>query len=134
MTTVRVTSEIDLDQLLDGMAQLETADLERLAAHISTLLAQRKAASLPQSETELLQQINQGLPEETQQRYNHLQAKLQAETITPAEHQELLTLIDTVEQADADRLQHLLTLAQLRQVPLNELMAQLCLQPPSIHA
>ena len=134
MTTVRVTSEINLDQLLDGMAQLETADLERLGTHISTLLAQRKAASLPQSETELLQHINQGLPEETQQRYHHLQAKLQAETITPAEHQELLTLIDTVEQADSDRLQHLLTLAQLRQVPRNELLAQLGLQPPAVHA
>ncbi|MFM2303968.1 MAG: hypothetical protein RLZZ135_1378 [Cyanobacteriota bacterium] len=43
----------------------------------------------------------------------------------PVEYQELLDLTDTVEQFDANRLQHLLALAQLRQVPLPELLQQL---------
>lgn len=136
MTSVQVTSQIniDLEQLLAGVAQLETADLERFNEQVSQLLAQRKVSSLPAQETELLQQINQGLPPEIQQRYDQLQAKLQAETISPEEHQDLLTLIDTVEQADAKRLEALVALAQLRQISLPDLMAQLDIQPPPVHA
>jgi hypothetical protein len=37
----------------------------------------------------------------------------------------LLKLIDIVEQTDADRLQHLIQLSQLRNIPLTELMQQL---------
>ncbi|MFG6099811.1 STAS/SEC14 domain-containing protein [Leptothoe sp. ISB3NOV94-8A] len=136
MTSVQVTSQIniDLDQLLAGVAQLETPDLERFTEQVTQLLAQRRVSSLPVQETELLQQINQGLPPEIQQRYDQLQAKLQAETISIDEHQNLLTLIDTVEQADAKRLEALMTLAQLRQVSLPDLMAQLDIEPPPVHA
>lgn len=136
MTSVQVTSQIniDLDHLLAGVAQLETPDLERFTEQVSQLLAQRKVSSLPAQETELLLQINQGLSPETQQRYDQLQAKLQAETISAAEYQDLLTLIDTVEQADAKRLEALMNLAQLRQVFLPDLMAQLGIQPPPVYA
>jgi len=136
MASVQVTSQIkiELDQLLGGVAQLETADLEKFVEQVNILLAQRKVARLSQPEAALLQQINQGLPEDTQHRYNELRAKLQAETITPDEHQELLSLVDIIEQADADRLQHLIELSQLRQVPLNDLMHQLGIHPPAVHA
>ncbi len=90
-------------------------------------------ADLPQPEAELLQQINRGLPEATQHRYDNLRAKLHAETITPAEHQELLKLVDIVEQADTERLQHLIELSQLRQMPLPNLMHQLGIHPPAVH-
>ncbi len=100
---------------------------------VNHLLAQRRAVGMPQDEAQLLQQINQGLPEAIQQRYNELRSKLCAETITPQEHEELLSLSDAVEQADADRLQHLIHLSQLRQVPLPDLMNQLGIYPPSVH-
>jgi hypothetical protein len=136
MASVQVTSQIkiELDQLLGGVAQLETADLEKFVEQVNLLLAQRKIARLPQPEAALLQQINRGLAEDTQRRYNALRAKLQAETITPDEHQELLALVDIVEQADADRLQHLIELSQLRQVPLHDLMHQLGIHPPAAYA
>jgi hypothetical protein len=87
----------------------------------------------PTTETILLQKIAQTLPTSIQQRYNDLRAKLQAETLTIAEHQELLNLTDTIEQFDADRaafapqnrLQHLLELSQLRQISLPELLDSL---------
>jgi hypothetical protein len=106
MATVRVTSEVslNLDQLLSGVAQLDTNELRNFVERVSLMLAQRKAASLPELEANLLQAISQGLPESTQHRYNELQAKLQNDAIAPAEHQELLRLIDVVEQADAERL------------------------------
>jgi len=136
MASVQVTSQIniELDQLLNGVAQLETAELEKFVEQVNVLLARRKVATLSQPEAELLQQINQTLPTDIQHRYTELKAKQHAETLTPAEHQELLTLIDRVEQADGDRLQHLIELAQLRQVPLPDLMQQLGIQPPAVHA
>jgi hypothetical protein len=79
----------------------------------------------PTTENILLQKIAQTLPTAIQQRYNDLRAKLQAETLTTAEHQELLNLTDTIEQFDANRLQHLLELAQLRQISLPELLDSL---------
>ncbi len=123
-----------LIQLLSGVAQLETAELEEFVGQVNSLLAQRKAPSLPKRETELLEQINQGLPESIQQRYDALQLKLPAEVITTEEHQELLGLIDTVEQASADRLQALIELAQLRQVPLDVLMNHLGIPQQPVYA
>jgi hypothetical protein len=84
------------------------------------------------AELELLQKINQALPVELQQQYNDLSAKMRSQTITPEEHQDLLKLIDVVEQADGDRLQHLIQLSQLRNISLAELMEQLQIYPQSV--
>ncbi|MBF2079844.1 MAG: hypothetical protein IGR76_15325 [Synechococcales cyanobacterium T60_A2020_003] len=136
MTSVQITSQVNigLDQLLSGVAQLETADLEQFVGQVNLLLAQRRGPNLPQRETELLEQINRGLPEPIQQRYDALQIKLHEESILPEEHQELLGLIDTVEQASADRLQALIELAQLRQISLDALMHQLQIHHPPVYA
>jgi hypothetical protein len=127
-------SQIAMDQLLDGVAQLETTDLEKFAEQVNFLLARRKMPSLSALEVELLQKINQGLPADTQRRYDELRAKLHTETITPYEHQEFLALVDIIEQTDADRLQHLIKLSGLRQVTLLDLMHQLGIQTPPVHA
>ncbi len=135
MTTVQFKSEvsIELDQLLTGVAQLDTPDLEQLLIQIQQVLAHRQNPSVPALELELLQKINQALREEIQQKYNDLSAKMRSQTITPEEHQDLLKLIDIVEQADGDRLQHLIQLSQLRNISLTELMQQLQIHPQPVH-
>jgi hypothetical protein len=127
MSTVQVVSEvkIDLTHLLEGIAQLDLVELERFAFDVSSLVARRKAPSLPQREAELLQQINQGLPLPTRQRYAVLHEKLLDETLTTEEHQELGGLIERIEQADVERLTRLIELAQLRSISLDALMTQL---------
>ena len=127
MPKVHVTSriEIDLDEVLQGLARLETKELEQFVEKVMALQAQRQAPSLPKDETELLQQINRGLPDGIRQRYDALNAKLHDETITPQEHEELLTLIDRIELADAERMQRLVALARLRGVPVDTMMEQL---------
>lgn len=127
MLKVQVTSqiEIDLDEVLKSVAQLDPHELEQVVNQFIALQARRRAASLSPAETELLQQINQGLPSALRSRYAVLNAKLHDETITPAEHEELLQLTDQIEQADAERLRHLIALAQLRQVSVETLMDQL---------
>lgn len=127
MPKVHVTSqiEIDLDEVLHGLARLGTKELEQFVDKVIALQAQRRAPSLPKDETELLQQINCGLPADIRQRYDALNAKLHDETITPEEHAELLTLIDRLELADAERMQRLVALAQIRGMSVDTLMEQL---------
>jgi hypothetical protein len=136
MSTVHVTSQISigLEQLFSGISQLETTELEQFVEQINFLLATRKMNGFPQRESELLEQINQGLPENIQHRYDELQLKLHDETINPEEHQELLSLINIVEQASVDRLKCLVELSQLRQISLDDLMHQLGIHHPPVYA
>ncbi|MEZ4863531.1 MAG: hypothetical protein R3C14_19585 [Caldilineaceae bacterium] len=130
MSTIPVSTikTIDADQLLNQMAQLDTVVLERLAWQLNNLIAQRKAPHLPRREAELLQQINRGVPAAVRQRYMLLNEKLLDETLTSEEHQEFGALVEQIEQADVERLQHLIELAQLRNLSLDALMAQLGIQ------
>lgn len=127
MSTVQVVSEvkIDLNKLLEGVAQLDLGELEQFAFNVNTLVARRKAPSLPKREAELLQQINQGFPLVERQRYNLLNQKLLDETLMPDENQELGLLIEQIERSDVERLTHLIELAQLRGITLDALMDQL---------
>jgi hypothetical protein len=119
---------------------MNTQLVESLAETIRTLSIAEKNALWQKidndftTENALLQKIAETLPTAIQQRYNELRARLQAETLTPAEHQELLDLIAVVEQFDVDRLQHLVALAQLRQITLPELLIQLKISPPAVYA
>ena len=135
MPTVQVTSriEIDFEEVLKGMARLQMKDPERFVDQVIALQAQRRAPSLPKNEAELLQKINQGLPDEVRKRYEELNGKLHEETITPEEHQELLQLVDRIELADAERLQHLIELASIRNVSVDTLLNQLDIRRP-VHA
>jgi len=131
MATVEVRSQVSPDELLDGVAQLDTPALERFVSQVLTLRAKRIAPSMPKKEAELLQQINQGLSPDVQRRYDELTARRRAETLPPEEHQELLALVDRIEQADAERVRALIELAQLRNVSVTTLMAELGIRRPA---
>lgn len=83
-----------------------------------------RSESRPSSdrETELLHEINRGLPSETAERYAELREKCRREMLSPEEHAELLHLIDQVELRDAERIERLAELARLRSSTLSELM------------
>lgn len=120
--------ELDFEEVLNGVAQLKSNELEQFADQILALRAQRRAPALPKPEAELMQNINQGLPADQWQRYEQLNDKLHEETITSEEHVELLKLIDQIELADAERMRLLLELAQLRCLTVETLMDQLGLR------
>jgi hypothetical protein len=135
MSKVQVTShiEIDVDDMLKGVAQLEPNELAQVVNKLLALQARQRAISLSKTETDLLEQINQGLPQTVRLRYDELATKLQEETLTPSEHEELLRLTDQIEQADVERLCALIALAELRQVSLDTLMDQLGLRRSSTY-
>jgi hypothetical protein len=116
--------------LLQAVGQLNKSDLDRFVQQTIALRAQRQAPSLPHTEAELLQKINQGIAPEIQHRYDVLITKRRAETLTPTEHTELLQLTGQIENLDAQRMAHLTELAQLCHTSLVELMEQLDIRPP----
>lgn len=85
----------------------------------------------PVAEADLLQRINAGPTEEVWRRYHALVAKRRAETLSPAEHAELIELSDRIEEANAQRISHLVELARLRGQSLATLMAQLGISAPA---
>ncbi len=92
-------------------------------------LASMASSGNARSESDLLEEINQGFPEEIWRRYRELVAKRQDETLSAEEHTELIAMIDRVEIANARRIECLAELANRRQVPLRELMAEMGIQP-----
>jgi hypothetical protein len=128
----------------------QNATLEHLAASrgepVSDLLRAGVAAILEDSghpepvaprltprESELLLEINRGLSVDETERYRELTARRSEGTLSPEEHRELLRLTDEEERLQAERIERLAELAQLRRKPLGALMEELGIRP-SLHA
>jgi len=128
MVTVQIQAQLSKDDLLQAVQQLDTPDLEQFVAAVVLIQGQRRAPSLPQAETALLLKINEGVPAELQRPYKALIAKRRAGTLQADEQDELLRLNEQVEQIQVQRVECLVELAQLRQMPLRDLMASLGIQ------
>lgn len=131
MSVVRIEAELSFDKLLNAVEQLSLPELEDLMSQVMTLQAKRKAPCLSADETELMLTINQGLSPDMQMRFDELVVRRQAETLTQEEHQELLSLIDQIEKADAERMKYMAELARIRGVSLEVLMEELEIRPPT---
>ncbi|MBW3600604.1 MAG: hypothetical protein KY475_25490 [Planctomycetes bacterium] len=103
------------------------AVVERLKHSESGL---EEVSRLSDDESQLLAEINQGLPEAAWRRYHELVARRRAESLTVAEHEELKSLTDEVEAANVRRVAALIKLARLRHTSVRELMKDLGIQDP----
>jgi hypothetical protein len=74
---------------------------------------------------ELLGKIRQSIPPKIARRYRFLIKKRRAETIEPAEYDELLRLTDEVEQMNVVRLENIILLARLQGKTLPEMMHEI---------
>ena len=133
MQVVEIKSQVtmSLEEILLGVSKLETSDLEFFLSEVSQILATKKISNYSKRETQLLELINEHLPEQKIKRYQFLSNKLQEETIDDTEHGELLNLVERIELEDTKRLGHLLELARLRKVSLDEIKIQLNLVSPN---
>jgi len=131
MPTIQIEANLSSEQLLNAARQMPRRELYHFVEQVLFLRAQRERGTIPVAESELLLKINQPVPADVQQRYDELIARRDARTLTPEEHQELLRLTDQVELLEAERMKHLIELAKLRQVSLDEIMRQLGLPPLS---
>lgn len=133
MPSIQLKSDIniDLNEVLKAVTQLEIPDLENFVKQASTVLAQKKATSIPKIEADLLIKINEGIPFEIQHRYDMLHNKMTDSVISTAEHQELLNLAEQIEAKNAKTMEYLYELSQIRKVSLLTLIEQLKLNPPA---
>lgn len=121
----------DLIEALRALAGRTGRDLNSTIAGLLEEQVQRHAAdhSLPlplsQSEADLLQQLQQGLPEATWERYHEFQALRGDEQLTPDQHRELIAFTDEIEGWNVRRLQLSKALADLRGVPWQTVVQEL---------
>jgi hypothetical protein len=92
----------------------------------------KKVSSLSEREADLLLKINEGLPEPIQWRYNELLAKSLQKEMSQAEHEEFLGLISEAEAKSVERLKHLVELAELWNMSVDEVMKRLGITPPPV--
>ena len=124
---IKITKQVDLglDDILNGISELDSKDLEKFMHKIGYLIARRKVPSFSERESALLMKINKAIPSALQKRYEVLLSKNREETISPIEHQELLKVIDKIEIKNVERLEYLIELSHIRNVSLDEVMKQL---------
>lgn len=132
MSTLQVNSQIELniDDVLNGIAQLDNEELEQFTSKVVAIHAKRRIPSLSKTESELLMKINHGVEQEVRGRYEFLNQKLHDDDISEDEHQELLNIINQIESADAERIHAMIELSQLRNVSIDRLTEQLGIATP----
>lgn len=117
-------------QLTQVIEQLSLAELDRFADELTALRARRRAPVLSADESTLFATINQSLSADERNRLAELGEKRADETLTPEEHQELLTLQQRLEALHAARMKALSELAKLRGLTLTAIMEQLGIEFP----
>lgn len=123
----------ELDAALRAMAQQAGLDPDRYIVRALQEHVQHRAAlpsPPPSDEATLLQQISEGLPVATWQRYHALKQQRDAVTLTPAAHAELIALTHEIEIRNVRRLELVAALACLRGVSLAAMRDELGLTAP----
>lgn len=99
-----------------------------LEKYVSLLLITGAAEKQPRltTEEELMQKINlHGVSQLELEKFAALDQKRKEEKLSPADHQELITLINKIEIAHAERMKYVIALAQLRGISVQQLMTDL---------
>ena len=130
MPTVQLEAHLSSNKLLEAVEQLSISELADFVNDVMALRARRIAPNLPRRESELLQKINEGVPDSIQTRFDELRHLQEEDKLTETSHAELMRLIEQIENIDAQRIQYLAELAQLRQMTVRDLMAELGIKPP----
>lgn len=129
--SVSITLPSDLEQFLQSHAQQVGVPVETLLTR--TIVERwdgiRRASGLPNRETELLLRLQSLFPPEQTRQYQTLCQQSDDETITEADRELLLALIEQRDQQNAERLSIVAELAALRSVSLREIMAELEIHP-----
>ena len=135
MATRRTTITVDSSlAAVDNAAPKTRQQQARLAmrrALQTPLVTSPTEPRLSKQETTLWLRINRSLTPEQPERYDELRVKREDETLTPAEHVELLQCVEEIETLWIDRLQAVLELARLRHISPQKLMQQLAIAPRS---
>lgn len=110
--------------------RLDNRSLDAFIDNILSLRLQRKTSDKQKEEADLLQKINKSLSIKEIDRFNALNEKQFEDDITEQEYAELGVLVQKIEKLNVKRLKYLISLAQLRNTTVLEVMKQLGLSNP----
>lgn len=125
MSSIQIKSSITLEELIQGVTQLEGEELDRLIREVLSIRARRNLSNLEKRESELLELINESIPAETWERFQELNEKREAENLSDEENKELIGITTEMEARNVQRIQYLSELALLRHTDLRTLMQEL---------
>jgi hypothetical protein len=130
MENTQIQTNPNIQTLIGGFSEMPLNDLESFISGLNALVIRKRVADKGKRDKALLLKINQTvLPEQALERYVFLQDKMELESLSESEYKELLILVNQEEKIRNKRFQYLLELAQLRNIPLTELMNNLGLNP-----
>lgn len=110
--------------------RLDNRSLDAFINHILSIRIQRRTSDKEKEEAILLRKINKSLSIEQIERFRTLNEKRIENEITEEEYTELGLLIEKIEKLNVTRLKYLISLAQLRNITVKELMNQLGISKP----
>jgi hypothetical protein len=121
----------ELEQFLKGYARRVGVPVETLLTRtiIERWGTASRAPSLPAREADLLLRLQNLFPPEQTAEYQELCRRSDKGTITDTERERLIALIEQRDHQNAERLETLAELAELRGVNLREVMADLGVAP-----
>ncbi len=126
MEKAQMPAKDTIPSLLGGFSEMSLTELEYFIKELNALAIRKRTADKGKRDKVLLKKINESvLPEPTMERYLYLQEKMEVESLSDTEYQELLNLVDKEEKIRNKRFQYLLELSQLRAMSLTELMDKL---------
>lgn len=130
--TVVLNIEPKLEEQLRQEATKAGLDMNRyiLNALQSQVEKKEMQSVLSNQEATLLKEINSGFSSDFWTEYRQLIKKRESAIIEPKELEQLIKMTSKVEQKNVERLERLVALAQIRSVPLLELMQSLGIQSP----
>jgi hypothetical protein len=117
MITVEIAPKIklDIEEILNGIAKLNTNELESFHLKVGGLLSKRKAKSIPERESELMEKITGAfLPQPESRSFELLLEKKSTATLTEEEQSAYKQLLHIVQNRSMQRLAWLVELCQLR--------------------
>lgn len=114
-----------IKELFKNFEQLSTEELQRISSKINLLITKRTSPNSENKEAKLLEKINKQLPKAFLERFELLKTKMQNETISKAELQEMEAYVEEIEEFDTNKITALHELSALRKVPFLELVEQL---------
>ncbi|NBC06792.1 MAG: hypothetical protein GVY26_06315 [Bacteroidetes bacterium] len=125
MSSVQIKSSVTVEDLLEGVAQLEEEELEAFIQKVIRLKAQKVGGSISQRESELIAIISEGPTQDWLKRLRDLDEKRLEGKLDEAELEEYQGMAEEVERKSVNRLEAIKELAALRNIGVSELMNQL---------
>ncbi len=117
--------------MLAAATAMKIQELEMLVQELSGVLYRKKSKDKAYREKELLRLLSEAiLDKEKRERYWQLALQLEEGELPAAEHAEFMQLVGEEELLRNTRVKLLIELAQLRNMPLPQLMEEMGLNPP----